>query len=146
MDWSPAERRGHSTGDTVTDPITLAIAGAIATGVATKAGESISAAAQNAIAALSRAVHKRFGGEPERESVLRAAEADPGSEPATADLAGTLQAVMDEDPAFAAEVQGLWSQVDALTVARDDAVINNFQGRANTSVQLRDVHGGLTIN
>ena len=126
----------------MTDPITLAIAGAIATGVATKAGESLSNAAQNAIAALTHTIQKRFGGHSGHESALEAAKADPESEQKTMDLAETLQTVMDEDPAFAEEVRSLWGRIDA----HDDAVVNNFQGRANTVVQLRDVHGGLTIN
>jgi len=123
------------------DPITLTIAGAIATGVATKTGETISNAAQNAITTLVRTVRQRFSGHPEGESALAAAKADPESAPKTKDLATILQTVMDQDPAFAADIQALWSQVQG-----DETVVNNFHGQAKTVVQMRDVHGGLTIN
>lgn len=123
------------------DPITLTIAGAIATGVATKTGEAVSNATKNAITTLVRTVRQRFSGHPEGESALEAAKADPESAPKTKDLATILQTVMDQDPAFAADIQALWSQVQG-----DDTVVNNFHGQAKTVIQMRDVHGGLTIN
>ena len=130
----------------MTDPITLAIAGAIATGIATRGGESLSNAAENAINALTRRVRDRFRGRAADEATLEAASTDPGSEEKALELAVALQRVMSEDPAFGADVRALWSQVRTEATAQDDGVVNNFHGQAHTSIQMRDVHGGLTIN
>ncbi|MEO5874794.1 MAG: hypothetical protein ABIS86_18820 [Streptosporangiaceae bacterium] len=128
----------------MTDPITLAIAAAVAAG-ATRTGESLGEAAQAAAVALVAKVRARFRGSPD-EAVLEQAEAEPEPAEGTTGLAMALERAMAADPGFAADVGNLWSQVRTDAVASGDAVVNNFSGQAETSIQLRDLHGGLTIN
>ncbi|WP_182874200.1 hypothetical protein [Microbispora sp. H10670] len=105
------------------DPLTLAIAGAVATGLATGVGES----GGTALPILIAKIRERFVRRPERlESRER--------------LAAALDEEFSRDPAFRRECENLWNQADG------DGVVNVFNGQAKTVVQARDVHGGLTIN
>ncbi|MEU7576820.1 hypothetical protein AB0B50_04360 [Streptomyces sp. NPDC041068] len=105
------------------DPLSLAIAGALAAGFATGAGESTGAA----LPALLRRVRERFASR---------SPAEPESE---AQLAAALDEEFTRDPAFRQECQALWNQ------AANDGVANVFQGQAKNVVQARDIHGGFTI-
>ncbi|WP_221356226.1 hypothetical protein [Streptomyces beigongshangae] len=102
--------------------MSLAIAGALAAGVATGAGES----AGTALPALFRRIRERFAGRPEV----------PQSQ---AQLATALDEEFSSDPGFRQECQNLWNQ------ATGDGVVNSFHGQAKNVVQVRDVHGGLTM-
>ncbi|MET8079086.1 hypothetical protein [Streptomyces sp. NPDC005303] len=104
------------------DPLSLAIAGALATGLATGAGESTGAA----LPMLLRRIRERFAGRP----------AVPESR---AQLATALDEEFTRDPAFRQECQNLWNQ------ATGDGVANSFRGQAKNVVQARDIHGGLTM-
>ncbi|MEV0345541.1 hypothetical protein AB0H88_07235 [Nonomuraea sp. NPDC050680] len=104
------------------DPVTLAIAGAVATGIATRTGESASAALSN----LTRRVRDRFR---DRQSVLESEE----------NVAAALEAEFIRDPVFRQECLGLWNQ------AQTGAVANLFTGRANKVIQARDIHGDITL-
>lgn len=104
------------------DPLSLAIAGALAAGIATGAGESTGAA----LPALLRRIRERFAGRPaELESQEQAAVA--------------LDAEFTRDPSFRQECQALWNQ------AAGGGVANSFHGQARNVVQTRDIHGGLTM-
>lgn len=105
------------------DPLSLAIAGALAAGLATGAGESTGAA----LPALLRRIRERFAGRPDL----------PESE---ARLATALDEEFTRDPGFRQECQNLWNQ------ATGDGVVNSFHGHAKNVVQVRDIHGGLTMN
>ncbi|GII80058.1 hypothetical protein Sru01_50400 [Sphaerisporangium rufum] len=122
------------------DPITLAIAGALATGVASTTGEALGQAARDAVATLARRVRERLHARG-RAAALEEARADPAAAEPTSRLAGALRQAMDEDPAFAAEVQELWRRVTA-----DGGVANTFTGQARTVVQARDITGDITFN
>ncbi|MGW0701704.1 hypothetical protein ACWD0A_20785 [Streptomyces sp. NPDC002867] len=104
------------------DPLSLAIAGALAAGVATGAGQSTGAA----LPALFRRIRERFAGRPDV----------PESE---AQLATALNEEFTHDPSFRQECQSLWNQ------AATDGVANSFHGHAKNVVQVRDIHGGLTM-
>lgn len=104
------------------DPLSLAIAGALAAGVATGAGESTGAA----LPMLFRRIRERFAGRPEVPETQ-------------AQLATTLDEEFTRDPAFRQECQHLWNQ------ATGDGVANSFQGQAKNVVQVRDIHGGLRM-
>jgi hypothetical protein len=104
------------------DPLSLAIAGALAAGVATGAGESTGAA----LPLLFRRIRERFAGRPEA----------PESQTY---LATALNEEFTRDPAFRQECEDLWNQ------ATGDGVANSFHGQAKNVVQVRDIHGGLKM-
>jgi hypothetical protein len=125
----------------MSDPMTVAIA----TAMAGKAVEIAGEPAKNAVTAIVRKVRDRFRGHPD-ETVLAAAAENPGSTPHIDELTRALRRAMAEDPAFRTELDQLWSQVQASSVAEHGGVVNNFHGQAEKVIMLRDVDGGLTIN
>jgi hypothetical protein len=42
-------------------------------------------------------------------------------------------------------MRALWTQSRTEASVADDGVVNSFHGRADKVVQLRDIHGNLTI-
>ncbi|MCD0449702.1 hypothetical protein LO762_10940 [Actinocorallia sp. API 0066] len=104
------------------DPITLAIAGAVATGMAAGAGES----AGTALATLVGRIRERFSGRP---AALETEES----------TAAALDAEFTADPEFRSACADLWREASG-------DVTNTFTGQARTVIQARDIHGGLTIN
>ncbi|MCX4985352.1 hypothetical protein [Streptomyces sp. NBC_00572] len=104
------------------DPLSLAIAGALAAGVATGAGESAGAA----LPTLWRRVRERFAG----RQVVPEAEAE---------IATALDEEFTRDPSFRQECETLWNQAAAGGVA------NSFHGQAKNVVQTGEIHGGLTM-
>ncbi|GLW05744.1 hypothetical protein Misp01_08740 [Microtetraspora sp. NBRC 13810] len=119
---------------------------AIATAMAGKAVEIAGEPAKEAIGAMVRKVREKFRGRAAEEALVIAAETDPDSTNRLGALQGALQRVMGEDPAFAGELRALWNQAQVSAAAHGDGVVNVFHGQAEKSIQLRDVHGGLTIN
>ncbi|MET9619652.1 MULTISPECIES: hypothetical protein [unclassified Streptomyces] len=104
------------------DPLSLAIAGALAAGIATGAGESTGAA----LPALWRRVRERFAGRavvPESED----------------EIASALDEEFTRDPSFRQQCETLWNQ------AASGGVANSFHGQAKNVVQTREIHGGLTM-
>lgn len=126
----------------MTDPMTVTVAAALAGKAVEIAGEP----AKKAIATLVRKVRERFRGNHDDEAVVAAVAEDPDSPERLAELQHLLQRAGTEDPAFGAELQALWNQAHTDASADNGGVVNIFNGRAETSVQTRDVHGGLTIN
>jgi hypothetical protein len=104
------------------DPLSLAIAGALAAGLATGAGQSTGAA----LPALARRIRERFAGRP-------AAPESPDQ------VAAALDEEFTRDPSFRQECLALWNQ------AAGDGVANSFQGHAKNVVQTREIHGGMTM-
>ncbi|KAB2340411.1 hypothetical protein [Actinomadura rudentiformis] len=98
---------------------------AIATAMAGKAVEVASEPVRAAVAEISRRVRERFRGEPTEENVQR---------------------VLDEDPEFRAELEAIWASAQTQATATADGVVNVFNGSAEKSIQLRDVHGDLNIS
>ncbi|WP_157408066.1 hypothetical protein [Actinomadura atramentaria] len=99
------------------DPITLAIAGALGTGMATGVGER----AGTAIATLAGRVRQRITGEPRT----------------TEEMAEALEAEFARDPAFAKEIRSLWQQANHG---------NSFNGTAQNVVQITENSGNITFN
>jgi len=121
----------------MTDPMTIAIV----TAAAGKAVEGAGKPAKEAIAALVRKVRERLRGRPQDEAALDAVAEAPDSAERLAVFEAVLQRAIADDPAFGAELRDLWDR------AHDQgAVVNIFHGRADKAIQLRDVHGDLTIN
>ncbi|MFE2141133.1 hypothetical protein ACFXA3_05140 [Streptomyces sp. NPDC059456] len=104
------------------DPLSLAIAGALAAGVATGVGESTGAA----LPTLWRRVRERLAG----HAVVPHAEAE---------IATALDQEFTRDPSFRQECETLWNQ------AASGGVANSFHGQAKNVVQTREIHGGLTM-
>lgn len=99
------------------DPITLAIAAAVGTGVATGVGER----AGSAMATLISRVRRRLtaiGDKPE-------------------ETAAALEAEFDRDPAFAAEIRDLWHQAGHE---------NSFTGAAKNVVQIQENSGPIALS
>jgi hypothetical protein len=142
------------------DPLTLAIA----TAAAGKAVELTGQPVKEGIVALGRMVRGRFSGQPADAEILNGAVADPKDgarivrlaealrrameqDPGLADdLEVALQRALDEDPEFRDVVGNRRQQIPVDATANDEAVTNVFNGTAEKVIQLRDVHGGLTIN
>ncbi|TDC09526.1 hypothetical protein [Actinomadura bangladeshensis] len=123
----------------MTDPMTVAIATAMAGKAVEVAGEPVRAA----VAELCRRVRERFRGRPADEAALARAAAEHPERPEV--LEGVVRRLLDEDPAFRAELETIWQQAHTNASATGDGVVNVFTGRAERVVQLRDVQGDLNI-
>jgi hypothetical protein len=125
------------------DPITLAIA----TAVASQTAQSLTGQAGHAIAEITRRIRHKFRDRPADLAILAAAQEEPASPNRTEELAHALDRVIAEDPAFGGDIRSLWDQSGNMPItATGDSVVNVFRGKADRVVQLRDVHGDLTIN
>jgi len=124
------------------DPITTAIAAAIAGGMS----QSLSDQARASMTALTQRIREKFGRRPAAKAALDAALDDPGSSARASELVRALAEACEEDPEFGRQIRELWDHVRPTAVVRDDAVVNTFDGRADKVVQLRDVHGDLRIS
>ena len=120
----------------MTDPVTLAIA----TAIAGKTAESLTDQAKDCLTALVRRIREKFLDQPAARAALEAARDEKGS----AELARALDLACERDPEFGAQIRELWEQIRAVA-AGDNAVVNVFSGRADKVVQLRDVHGDVHI-
>jgi hypothetical protein len=120
------------------DPLAVTIA----TAIATRAAETLTEQAQQALASIVRKIRERFASRgSDQAAVLDSVVTEPESAGA---LATILNQEFSSDPGFRDEIQALWLQVSP--VATDDAVANVFYGKAEKVVQLRDVHGDLNIS
>ena len=124
------------------DPITTAIATAVAGGMA----QSLSDQARASLTALAERIKAKFTRRPGAKAALDAALDDPGSSARLSEFASAIAEACEEDPEFGMQVHALWDQVRSATVARDNAVVNIFDGQAEKVVQLRDVHGDINIS
>ena len=119
-----------------------ALSMAVAAAVAGKAAESMTGQAQQTVAAMVRKIRDKFGKHsPTEIATLDAAIRD---ESAAEPLARVLDRVFAADPAFRDDIRALWLQ--AAPAATGDGVSNVFYGKAEKVIQVRDIHGGMTIN
>ncbi|MFF5258358.1 hypothetical protein ACFY4C_05390 [Actinomadura viridis] len=125
----------------MTDPMTMAIATAMAGKAVEVAGEP----AREAVAAMVRKVREKFRGRAAEEAVLEGVVADPDSPERLSELHEAIRRAIAEDAAFGTTLESLWNQVRSDSTATDDGVVNNFSGQAGKVVQMRDVHGDLRI-
>lgn len=125
------------------DPITTAIA----TAVASQAAQALTAQATSTITEIVRRIRSKFRDRPTDLAILADAQSHPDSADRVSALADVLRRAAFDDPAFGQEITALWTQAQAeITAATGDGVINTFHGNADKVIQLRDVHGNLTIN
>lgn len=114
----------------------------IATAVAAKAAETMTEQVQQAVAAVVRRIRDKLREDPDKVAALDAASA--GDTAAAVPLARILDAEFALDPGFRDEIRALW--LPAPPAAQGNAVSNVFSGRADKVIQMRDVHGDLTIS
>lgn len=144
----------------MSDPLTLAVAAAAAGKAVELAGQPV----KDGIAAFGRMLRARLGGRAAEEQVLRGAIAEPEdgvrigrlaeildeamrADPAFAgDLKAVFRRAVEEDPEFGSLVDSRLRRVRVDATANDEGVTNVFNGTAEKVIQLRDLHGGLTIN
>ena len=120
---------------------------AIATAVASQTAQSLTSQAGHAIAEITRRIQHKFRDKPVDLAILTAAQEESASSDQAAELAHALDRAIAEDPAFGGDIHTLWDQSGNMPItANGDAVVNAFYGKADKVVQLRDVHGDLTIN
>jgi type II secretory pathway pseudopilin PulG len=125
----------------------MAVATAMATAVASQAAQTLTDRATSALTAIARRIKAQFRDRPADLAVLDEAQAHPESPERINLLAEALRAAAVADPGFGREITGLWGQAQAeVAIAAGDGVVNSFHGNAGKVVQLRDVHGDLTIN
>lgn len=121
------------------DPVTTAIATAVAGNVATAA----TAEAVRVLKEISARIRARLRG----EAVASAIPADPLDAPASprdvSTLAGALEQAFRQEPHFAREVKALW---DDYLHASGSTYANDFHGTAHISVMIGEHHGDLNIN
>jgi CRP-like cAMP-binding protein len=123
----------------VADLLTTSIATAIASG----ATAAISDAARALVAKLVAMIRNRLRRTISDQDTLDSATRNPTDADAVRRLADLLERHMREDPEFAQQLRALWAE---FTTAYG-AVINVVHGQVHGSVvQVRDVHGGITLN
>lgn len=121
----------------MSDPVTIAIAAA----VAGKVGEALTESAKAALTRLRRALRQRFAADPAAQEALATAQDDPEDPEATERLAAHVSAAEEADPA----VRELVGELRGSFQATDGGVVNVFHGTAGKVVQARDIHGGLNL-
>lgn len=122
------------------DPMTIAIATAMAGKAVEVAGEPVRAA----VAELAQRVRDRFRGRPADEQALERARGDQGHKELQF-LQLAVQRLLEEDPELRIGLEAMWNQAHTSAAASGDGVVNLLNGTADRVVQLRDVHGDLTI-
>ncbi|MFL1430836.1 MULTISPECIES: hypothetical protein [unclassified Nocardiopsis] len=128
------------------DPITIALATAVVTGVAGKISEHASEAVSEGLKRLQRAVFKRFRGDDAAQEAIDEARISPEDPAAIEAVAGHLERAAAEDPEIAGLMRRLGNQVEQH--AGGDIVNNNVYGdlKGNSKViQIRDSHGGINM-
>jgi hypothetical protein len=118
------------------DPVTTAIA----TAIAGSAAQSLTEQAAQLLARVTAKIRHKFRGD---SSELVVSPGTDGAPERAAKLAALLNDAFHEDPAFARELTALWQEYLSTTAG---TATNNFYGAADKVVQLRDVHGDLTIS
>jgi hypothetical protein len=120
---------------------------AIATAVTSPAAQAPTGQTDHAITEITHRIQDRFRDRPADLAILTAAQGESASADQAAELAHALDRVVAEDPAFGEEIRTIWDQSGiTLITAAGDAVVNVVRGKADKVIQLRDLHGDLTIN
>lgn len=127
------------------DPITIALATAVATGMAGKISEHASEAVGEGLKRLQRAVFKRFRGDAAAQEAMDEVRISPEDPAAAEALAGFLERAAAQDPEIAELMDGLGSHIEQ---DGESNVINQINGdvsgRAKV-VQGRDFHGDIHL-
>jgi len=120
---------------------------AIATAVAGQTAQTLTAQATGALAEIVKRITRKFRDRPADLALLSNALDAQVSANEISQFADALQRAALDDPDFGREITAFWTQMRAETnTATSDGLVNTFHGHADKVIQLRDVHGGLTIN
>ena len=117
----------------------------IAAALSAQGRELLVAGSKSALTSLIGVIRQRFTRDPAEAEVLEAAISRPGDDQRIAALSGLLATAMAQDPEFAAQVFSHWQAAVRNEASGSDAVVNSFNGNATKVVQMRDVHGGLSL-
>lgn len=112
--------------------------------LAAKGAETLAVGARDAVAAVVRAVRRRFQQDAQAADQVERLMAHPDDAAAREAVMAALAAVMAADPVFVAQVRRLLPQMDSLVVGQN-AVVNEVSGSADRVVQARDIHGDITF-
>ena len=129
------------------DPVTIALATAVVTGMASKISERASEAVGEGLKRLRRAVFKRFRGDEAAQDALDEAMLDPDNPAAAEAVAGHLERIAAQDPEIGALVRELGAQVEVGQEGEGNVVNQihgDVSGRARV-VQGRDFHGDIHL-
>jgi hypothetical protein len=119
----------------------------IATAVASQTAQTLSAQATGTLAEIVKRIASKFRDRPADLAVLNNAQGAQASSDMVSQLVHALRRAALEDPDFGQQITTLWTQPPAeAKIATSDSVINTFHGHAAKLIQMRDVHGDLTIN
>ncbi|MFE1102240.1 hypothetical protein ACFW4K_17125 [Nocardiopsis alba] len=126
----------------MSDPVTLSIATAVATGVATKLGEG----ANVLLGKLAQALTRRFARDPEAQSALVSARFEGPEQPQAIEVvAERLERAEEEDP----EIRELVGRLRAeATRESDDSVSNVIEGNVSGDARVimgRDFNGDIRL-
>jgi pantoate kinase len=131
--WSPI----------MSDPIIMEIA----TAVASQTAQALSSQATRTLAEIVKRITSKFRDHPTDQAILNNAQAASASTDVISQLADALHRAARDDPDFGREITALWKQTrPESNTATSEGVVNTFHGSAARVVQMRDVHGDLTIN
>jgi hypothetical protein len=112
---------------------------AIASAVAGKTTEALTAGARNALGKLVDLIRRRFAGDEAAQQALEGGQPDP--------LAVQLERLAAEDHEFAAQLRALWGQASTELHAEHGGVVNEVSGDVGGNVvQARDVTGGIRFD
>ncbi len=125
--------------ESVTDPMIVAIATAMAGKAVEVAGEPV----RMVVAELSQRVRERLRRRPADEEAL---ERVAGHDEEVPIIEGVIHRLLEDDPAFRAELRMIWDRTQTRAEASEEGVVNVFNGDADKVVQLRDIHGDLNLD
>jgi hypothetical protein len=118
----------------------------VAVAVAGKLTETLTAGAKAALGNLVQLVKKRFAGDDAAQHALTEAEKAPDDADRVTALANQLERLAAEDPKFAEQLRGLWSQTSVHLHAETGGVVNEVSGSVSGHVvQARDIQGGVSF-
>ncbi|MEU0488142.1 hypothetical protein ABZ249_02860 [Nocardiopsis sp. NPDC006139] len=129
------------------DPVTIALATAVVTGMASKISERAGEAVGEGLKRLRRAVFKRFRGDEAAQDALDEAMLDTDDPAAVEAVAEHLERIAAQDPEIGALVRELGAQVEVGQEGEGNVVNQihgDVSGRARV-VQGRDFHGDIHL-
>jgi hypothetical protein len=132
-------RSALDLGGQLPDPITTAIATAVAGSVAT----ALTAEAARILKEITTRIRHKLHGDPRAPAL----PADPlnanGSPEDAARLADLLRQAFQQEPEFAREITALWQDYRTAT---NVTISNNFNGTAHNSIAIGEFTGNLNLN
>jgi hypothetical protein len=119
---------------------------AVAVAVAGKLTETLTAGAKTALRNLANLIKQRFAGDDAAQHALTEAEKAPDDADRVTALAKQLERLAAEDPKFAEQLRGIWSQASTQLHAQTGGVANEVSGGVSGHVvQARDIKGGVSF-